>query len=63
MTNKEIKIQVKNVYGIEKFYPKCEQSQLFADIAGTVTLMPQVLQKIEKLGFLINVSQPMKGWK
>ena len=56
MTN-DIKIEVRNVYGVVKYYPMCERAKLFAGIAGTVTLTPQVLEKIRSLGFTITLKQ------
>lgn len=56
MTN-EIKIEVRNVYGVVKYYPMCERAKLFAGVAGTVTLTPQVLEKIRSLGFTITLKQ------
>jgi len=53
----EIKIEVRNVYGVVKYYPMCERAKLFAGIAGTVTLTPQALEKIRSLGFTISLRQ------
>jgi len=55
MTN-VIKVEVKDVYGTLKYYPLCEKSQLFADIAGTKTLTLQAIKKIEALGYSISAS-------
>jgi hypothetical protein len=56
MTN-VIEVEVKDVYGVTKYYPICEKAQLFADIAGTKTLTVQVIKKIEALGFSIKASR------
>jgi len=56
MTN-VIEVEVKDVYGITKYYPICEKAQLFADIAGTKTLTVQVIKKIEALGYSIKASR------
>jgi hypothetical protein len=56
MTN-VIEVEVKDVYGVTKYYPICEQAQLFADIAGTKTLTVQVIKKIEALGYSIKASR------
>lgn len=53
----EIRIEVRNVYGVVKYYPMCERAKLFAGIAGTVTLTPQALGKIRSLGFTIVLKQ------
>jgi hypothetical protein len=56
MTN-IIEVEVKDVYGVTKYYPICEKAQLFADIAGTKTLTVQVIKKIEALGYSIKASR------
>ena len=44
-------VEKKNVYGIERVYPVCPKAQLFADIAGNKTLLPDVIELIKKLGY------------
>ena len=46
-------VRVKNVYGIDKFYPACESSQIFATIAGTKTITDSDIKRIQQLGFRI----------
>lgn len=53
----EIRIEVRNVYGVVKYYPMCEKAKLLAGVAGTVTLTPQVLEKIRSLGFTVTLKQ------
>ena len=36
----EIVIEIKNVYGVEMFYPICDKAKLFASIAGKKPLSP-----------------------
>jgi hypothetical protein len=55
--NMEIVIEIKNVYGVEKFYPICDKAKLFASIAGTKTLAPSVLVNVSKLGFTVTLHQ------
>ena len=55
MTN-TIEVEVKDVYGVLKYYPLCEKAQLFADIAGTKTLTLQAIKKIEALGYSISAT-------
>ena len=52
MDNK-IYVRVKDSFGTRRFYPECQVSQIFADIAGTTTLTDVVLKSIDKLGFKI----------
>ena len=56
MTNM-VEVEVKDVYGVAKYYPVCEKAQLFADIAGTKTLTVEVIKKIEALGYSIKASR------
>lgn len=46
-----LKIQIKAVYGTLKAYPLCDQSKLFAKIAGTSTLTMDTIKHIQALGF------------
>ena len=52
----KITVQLKSVYGTEKFYPACPLARLFAEIAGTETLTPATLKRVRKLGYYIEVS-------
>jgi hypothetical protein len=56
MTN-VIEVEVKDVYGVLKYYPLCDKAQLFADIAGTKTLTLQAIKKIEALGYSIKATR------
>lgn len=53
----EIVIEIKSVYGVEKFYPICDKAKLFASIAGTKTLAPTVLATIAQLGYAVTLHQ------
>jgi hypothetical protein len=53
----EIVIEIKSVYGVEKFYPICDKAKLFAHIANTKTLTPEVLVDITKLGYQVTLHQ------
>jgi hypothetical protein len=54
---KEITIQIKDVYGQEKYYPMCEDSKVFARMVGTSQLTPNTIQLIKKLGYEVKVQQ------
>mgnify|MGYP000261668080 CR=1 FL=1 len=51
MTNNQILIELKSVYGETKAYPLCEKAKEFAAMLGTKTLTPHALKSIKKLGF------------
>lgn len=53
-----ITVLAKSVYGVQHFYPVCEQAKLFARIAGTATLTRTVIDRIRELGFAIEVTHP-----
>ena len=53
----EIQIEIKNIYGENKFYPICEKSKIFADLLEQKTLTKRDLEKIKKLGFQITLVQ------
>lgn len=61
MSDKEIMVRIKNVYGVEKVYPVCEKAKLFSDIAGTTTLRPSDLKAIQELGYRVVIEQ--KVWE
>lgn len=46
----KVKVQIKNVYGNELIYPACEQSEIFAKIAGSQTLTQQTIDYMKQLG-------------
>jgi len=46
-----LKIEIKRIYGNVVAYPICDQSKLFASIAGTSTLTSAALKKIQALGY------------
>ena len=46
-----ILIEIKNVYGKEVIYPKCEKSTLIAKMLGQKTLTRSNLQYLKEIGF------------
>ncbi|NDD55767.1 hypothetical protein EBZ39_18200 [bacterium] len=50
MTNKVI-VQVKTVYGIERYYPVNEQARYIASLANQTTLTDKELRIAAKMGF------------
>ena len=50
----KITVMVREVYGVTKYYPHCDTSELLSSIAGTKTLTNHTLVFIEKLGYEIN---------
>ena len=52
-----ITVEIREVYGQSKVYPVCETAQIFADIAGTRTLLPRDIQRIQRLGYKVTLKQ------
>jgi hypothetical protein len=52
-----ITVEIKDVYGQSKIYPVCAGAKLFADIAGTKTLLPRDIQRIQTLGYEVIIKQ------
>lgn len=50
---REIKVQVRSVYGAPTIYPANDVAEHFAAIAGTKTLSRSVLQRAQLLGFKV----------
>lgn len=48
-------VDVRNVYGTEKYYPANENAHLFAKINGAKTLSRQTIGWIQELGYRIEV--------
>jgi hypothetical protein len=54
-------VEVRDVYGQSKIYPVCGEAQIFAEIAGTKTLLPQDIKRIQMLGYEVKVKQQTIG--
>ena len=54
---KEITIEIKDVYGKQMYYPRCEAAKVFAALAGTKSLTEGAVRQIMKLGYKINTVQ------
>lgn len=57
LENQTITIEIKDVYGQPKVYPVCDKARIFAEIAGTKTLLPTDIQRIQVLGYEVKVKQ------
>lgn len=54
----KITVEIKNVYGQDKIYPVCDKAQIFAEIAGTTTLLHRNINLIKCLGYEVIIKQP-----
>ena len=57
----KITVSIKSNYGNEMIYPVCEQAKLFALLSGHKTLTGQTIALIKKLGYEIEVEQPIRS--
>lgn len=52
-----ITVEIRNTYGQDKIYPVCDKAKIFAQIAGTTTLLRRNIQLIQALGYEVLVKQ------
>ena len=50
---KTVYVTVRRVYGNRVIYPACDTARDFARTAGTKTLTPATLRKIQALGYTV----------
>ena len=55
LDDKTITIEIKDVYGQAKVYPVCDRAKIFAGIAGTKTLLPPDIERIQLLGYKVAI--------
>lgn len=51
----QLTVELKDQYGTQVVYPVCDNSKLFARLAGTRTLTPSAISLIKQLGYEIIV--------
>jgi hypothetical protein len=52
-SNEKIQVRKKYLFGNENFYPECQKSRFFAEIAGSPFLSKECIGLIKKLGYVI----------
>ena len=55
---KQIVVLAKDNYGKTMFYPVCDNSKVFAAIAGQITLYETNIRRIRQLGYEVTVTYP-----
>ena len=55
MSNKTLQVSIKNVYGVERIYPHCEQSEVFDILTNSRTLSENSIKWIKTLGYEFEV--------
>ena len=55
----KITVRAKDQYGSTVYHPVCAAAKTFAAIAGTKTLTREVLIRIDELGYVIEVQNPI----
>ena len=48
---KELVIEVKSVYGNQKWYPACQESKLLTKLTGTKTFTDSHIATLKELGY------------
>lgn len=51
----KVHVKIKNVYGVEKIYPDCPISEIFAALTKSKTLSENDIDNIIKLGYGVYV--------
>jgi hypothetical protein len=51
----QIKVSIKNVYGVERIYPKCKISQSFSRLMRKRTFDREEIQEIKTMGYSVEV--------
>ena len=54
MVDKDIYLEVKQVYGVDRVYPACAVSQALAGLAGKKTFSKEHLNILREIGFVLN---------
>jgi hypothetical protein len=49
----ELIVQKKNVFGVERIYPKCNKSRLLTALTGQKTLLDVNIKLIKQLGYTL----------
>jgi hypothetical protein len=55
-----IKVEIRNVYGVKTVYPVCDIAKKLADLSGNKTLTRSAIITIKQLGYKIDIVQPME---
>lgn len=51
----EIKVTIKQIYGVDKVYPVDDKAKLFAKLCSTTTLTVSTIEVIKQLGYRVLV--------
>jgi len=54
---KTITVEIKNVYGVERIYPVCENAKRFAMLTSTKTFNRNIIEVIKSLGCKIEIKK------
>ena len=54
----ELKVELKNVYGVERIYPVCDKAKILTRLTGNKTLSRDEIKLIKMLGYKINNQAP-----
>ena len=51
----QIKVSIKNVYGVERIYPQCQIAQTFLALMRKRTFDREEIQEIKTMGYSVEV--------
>jgi hypothetical protein len=51
----QIKVSIKNIYGVERIYPKCNISTSFSRLMRKKTFDREEIQEIKTMGYSVQV--------
>ena len=51
----QIKVSIKNVYGVERIYPQCQIAQTFLALMRKRTFYREEIQEIKTMGYSVEV--------
>ena len=53
----QLVVEKKNVYGVERIYPKCNKSRIFTALTGQKTLLDCDIKLIKQLGYTLTTKR------
>ncbi len=56
--NKTIKVKLKTVYGVDRFYPICENAKRFALLTRSKTFNLNIISIIKQIGINVELETP-----
>jgi hypothetical protein len=55
MEKQVIEVYRREVYGVDRIYPACEKAEKILDLTGTKTFLPNHVETLRELGYILKV--------